>query len=190
MFRVFDKIVQTVGKTYSIYRNDNKISTVKGVIQSDFNVQFPYDADIQINDSVVLDATQERYVVKEIKKILVIQGDAVDFLDVYFMNSKKPSRTIGRQVNYNIGTAYGSAFGDNAVSNYYVTYNNIEELIESHGYNIDDFQDILNTLKTTLSGNECPKGFLSSFSDTLAKHSWLSSPIAQLLLSFVTGRAI
>ena len=59
----------------------------------------------------------------------------------------------------------------------------LAKVIVENGYSTEDFKELLETLKTALENDNCQKGFLSRFGDTLSKHAWLSSPIAQLLIS-------
>lgn len=187
--RVFNNLVGMMGKNFSVYRDENKICTVRGLYQGKYNINLPHDTNVQLGDRVVLETTQDSFIVERIDKIPCVLGDEIDHLDVYFKNPMvKP--TTPRQVTYNVGTAYGSAFGDNATSNYTATYNHLEQVIKDNGHNPEEFQELLIALKVALSKEQCPKGLLSKFSDTLAKHSWLSTPVAQLLLAYATGHVV
>lgn len=182
--RMFDNMVEVMGKNLSVYRNGVKIYSTKGVISKDAIFDFPYDSDIQIGDTIVVDITKDEYLVQKIRKELCILSDEIDFLEVDCTPQPKESNSsIPRNIIYNIGTANNSTFGDNTVINYNVTFNTLEKVIVENGYSTEDFKELLETLKTAIENDNCQKGFLSRFGDTLSKHAWLSSPIAQLLIS-------
>lgn len=185
--RVFDRLVPTMGKFFTIMRNDKKIARVKGLYQNKKQIDLPFDTDIKVGDVVHIESIDETRTVSSIEKVPTIMGEGVDHLKVYFEVNHCTQQASMRITIH--GNAIGSSFGQNAVSNYTVN-NSIEQTIIEQGYKPEEFKELLNALKEALQNDNCKKGFLSKFSDTLSKHSWLSSAIAQEILRYFTGTII
>lgn len=185
--RVFDRLVPTVGKFFTIIRCGKQISRVKGIYQTKNQIDLPFDADVKVGDQIYIESLDEIKIVTSIEKSPVVMGEGIDHLRIYFNSDSSPSSS-SMSITIN-GNAIGSAFGRNAVSNYTV-YKTVEQTIIENGFKPEDFKEILDALKEAMQNNDCKKGFLSKFSDTLSKHSWLSGAIAQELFRYFVGSVI
>lgn len=184
MLRVFDRLVPTVGKIFTIIRNGEQIAQVKGLYQNKNQIDLPFNADVKVGDQIYIESLDETKIVSNIEKSPVIMGEGIDHLSIYFQtDSSQRSSSMNITIN---GNAIGSAFGRNAVSNYTV-YNTVEQTIIENGFKPEDFKELLDTLKEAMQNDKCTKGFLAKFSDTLAKHSWLSGAIAQELFRYFSS---
>lgn len=187
MLRVFDRLVPAVGKIFTIIRNGEHIAQVKGLYQNKNQIDLPFNADVKVGDKIYIESLDETKTVSNIEKRPVLKGEGIDHLSIYFNSDSSPhSSSMNITIN---GNAIGSAFGRNAVSNYTV-YNTVEQTIIENGFKPEDFKELLDALKEAMQNDKCTKGFLAKFSDTLAKHSWLSGAIAQELFRYFSGMII
>ena len=91
---------------------------------------------------------------------------------------------------YNIGNAYGSVIGNssNATINYQMGFQEMRERAAFENTPDREQVEKLISLVEMMVNGEVPaqKGLLSRFSETMEKHSWLTSSISSLLLSWLT----
>ena len=180
--RTFDFAVAVIGVQYSIFRNNRKLHTVIGLEQTSDEISLPYDTDVRIGDVVSNDVAGTLKTVTNIESIMTADGKEVDSLSIYF---KTPTTIPSNQVTYNINNVQNSAIGDNAVC--YNSIADIEKIIVNHGYSPSEFKLLLDAINEIINKESCSKGSLSKFSDLLAKHAWLSAPVAQVLLAYFTS---
>lgn len=94
---------------------------------------------------------------------------------------------------YNINTANGSIIGpsQNATINNSYNLDEIKKIIDEKVSDTNDkqeLQDLIKSLKAITENNiPLQKGTLSRFGDTLAKHTWITGPIAKSLISWAIG---
>lgn len=183
--RTFEEFTKIDGKKLQIYRNNNLITTTVGLVTGNHKFSLAHDCPIQIGDMILFVAANKKYTVDSIEPIPCFDEDAIDCLEVYCSNPRHSSTP--KIVNYNVRNAYGSSFGESASSVWNGNSISIDEIIIKNGYDPKDFEELLQTIKAAMKNDECKKGFLEKFGDTLAKHSWLATPIAQQLISYFVG---
>ncbi len=184
--RIFDDLVYNAGKKYSIFRNDTKIATVTGLYHDKYSADLPYNCDVQINDIIKSDITGFEFIVTDITKEPTIMGDEIDFIHV---EGTKPTAQENQNFIFNVNNAYGSAFGPNSSSIYQcASVDDLYKVISANGAKREDFQELIDTLKTNLNSGNCKPGMLSKFSGIMQKNSWITAPISSLLLNYFMGR--
>lgn len=175
-----DDFIKFEGETFFVERTKQTLSGIR----TDNTIEFYPDSDIKASDTVILTSTKERFHIVEVKSVHFL-GE-IDHISAKYLTEtafkkdkvKNTSTTI-----FNISNATNSVIGTNPIGNYTYGFTDIEKLIQRKAPNSHEFDAFLAVLKNTLETERCPKGILANFSDLLQKHEWLSSPIAQLLLS-------
>lgn len=181
--RMFDTLVQASGTNFSIFRNNLKIVTVKGLYHDELSVELPFDCDIRIGDVVLNEVTEEKIIVGKLKKELTITGDEIDFITASAVSQTQPSNIV-----YNIGTAYGSAFGPNASSAYQsASIDDLKKIIAANTIDGSRFNDLIEALEKCSEKGSYDQSNLAKFSSLLQKNSWLTEPVANFILSKLFG---
>lgn len=180
--RTFDFAVAAMGVQYSIFRNGRKLHTLLGLDQTPEGVSLPFDTDVRIGDIISNDVASTLETVKAVESIMTADGKEVDSLLVHF---RLPNPAPSKQVTYNINNVHNSAIGENAMC--YNSIVDLEKVIINHGYSLDEFKPLLDAINDLTTKESCPKGSLGKFADLLSKHSWLSAPVAQILLAYFMG---
>lgn len=90
---------------------------------------------------------------------------------------------------FSIQTAVGSIIGTQMSAHVVFTLPDLEALVRHHGLEHDhDIRLLIDELKKMERQPAVTKGCLARFSDLLAKHAWLSSAVAQALLSWLLSK--
>lgn len=91
---------------------------------------------------------------------------------------------------FNIENAYGSVIGSNNVAtiNYQTSISEIRQRVEDENApDKEQMEKLLDLLQMIVDGVVPPqKGLLSKFSETMERHSWLSSAVASTFLTWLT----
>lgn len=183
--RLFDELVSVSGTPFTIFRNGQRIKTVKGLYQNEYSADLPYDCGIKAGDVVFNEITEERFIAKNIKKELSVTGDCIDFVSV---EGEEATEHDSTKIVYNVGNAYGSAFGPNSSSVYQcASIDDLRKLASVHNADEQKINELLEVLEKCVTNDSCHKGVLSKFSSFLQENSWLSGPVATLLLNHLLG---
>lgn len=183
--RMFDTLVQASGTNFSIFRNNLKIATVKGLYHDELSVDLPFDCDIRIGDVVLNEVTEEKIIVGKLKKELTITGDEIDLITA---SAVSQTQTQPSNIVYNIGTAYGSAFGPNASSAYQsASTDDLRRIIAANTIDDGRFNDLIEALEKCSEKGSYDQSNLAKFSSLLQKNSWLTEPVANFILSKLFG---
>lgn len=183
--RIFDTLVQASGTNFSIFRNSNKIATVKGLYYDELSVDLPFDCDVRIGDVILNELTEEKIIVGKLKKELTVTGDEIDFINASATSQiqAQPSNIV-----YNVGTAYGSAFGPNASSTYQSTsIDDLRKIIAANTIDKGKFNELIEALEKCSQKGSYDQSSLGKFSSLLQKNSWLTEPVANFILSKLFG---
>lgn len=185
---IFMNIFKTFMNSAGVdFKNKRTNQTVKGLKNSYKGVkilQFYPDTNLQVGDVLVFIETGEKFYLTDIQSML--WGKRVDHLNATYEteseHKKADSKEIATNV-YNIQNANQSVIGTNAIGNFSYNFSDLETLIAEKAQNPQDFNAFLAVLQNSLENGQCPRGVMQRFADMLSKHSWLTGPIAQLLLS-------
>lgn len=187
--RMFDTLVQASGTNFSIFRNSNKIATVKGLYYDELSIDLPFDCDVRIGDVILNEVTEEKIVVGKLKKELTVTGDGIDFIHA---SATSQIQTQPSNIVYNVGTAYGtaygSAFGPNASSTYQSTsIDDLRKIIAANTIDKGKFNELIEALEKCSQKGSYDQSSLGKFSSLLQKNSWLTEPVANFILSKLFG---
>ena len=166
-----------------IERNGEIVATLQGLPNHEKATRRAYigfepGSDIQIGD-VVINPANERFHIIDVRNSFVraIQIKAYSLSETEYTQSREKHETAV----YNIGNAYGSVIGNssNATINYQMGFQETPDR--------EQVEKLISLVEMMVNG-EVPaqKGLLSRFSETMEKHSWLTSSISSLLLSWLT----
>ena len=105
---------------------------------------------------------------------------------------KRLNNTQSNSPVFNIGTAYGSVIGtqQSVTVNYKDSLRATKKQIEdSDSPDKEELQQIISLLEMMVNNQLPPqKGLLSKFSAVLERNSWITSPIASVLISWLTSQ--
>lgn len=177
-----------------IERNGEIVATLQGLPNHEKATRRAYigfepGSDIQIGD-VVINPANERFHIINVRNSFVndraIQIKAYSLSETEYTQSREKHETAV----YNIGNAYGSVIGNssNATINYQMGFQEMRERAAFENTPDREQVEKLISLVEMMVNGEVPaqKGLLSRFSETMEKHSWLTSSISSLLLSWLT----
>lgn len=184
MKSTLDDLIEFEGEKFLV----NRTGKILLGIRDDNVIHFYPDSDIRPNDIINLISTNENFYIIDVKSLYFLKKidslEAKYLTETEFKNRNTENQSTNKPTTiFNITNANNSVIGTNPVGNYNFGFTGIEKLIEKKSTNIHEFDAFLAVLKNTLETERCPKGIMANFSDLLKKHSWLSSPVAQLLLS-------
>lgn len=180
---------------YNLVRNNNLITTVKGLPNTEkgtnrkFIALYP-EIDIQINDILINTTTNIKYIILDIDsssyKGTIFQKKAYYQTSTYIESQSNTSTTY----NYNISNPQNSIIGNQefaTINNKSFNIDELKKLIELYGDNDKaKLYQLASELEKAIHNDNIKKGILSQFSDLIAKHSWLPLAIAQILSAFIT----
>lgn len=182
---------------FTIKRNGIVIAELDGLKSSDNrkkHFDFPFSTDIQRGDCVESVKSHIEYYIYDIDT-QTMEGDIVSIMAFYqtkseFESSQRQSTTASN--TYHIGNAYGSIIGSQSTATISNSCN-LDELKTYVEQNIKEDKEQINELIETIKAITCnnipmQKGTLSRFGDLLAKHSWLTGPLTQLLINWFAGK--
>ena len=163
-----------------IERDGEIISTIPGLPNRETATNRQYvgfrpGTDIKVDDVVITPANERLYITET--QASYFQKHQEEIKAFYMTEAEKHRKeTEQRQSNvYNIGTAYGSVIGtaNTATINYKTNFQELRERAE---------------LENAPDKGQVPpqKGLLSRFSETMERHSWITSAVASALVSWLT----
>ncbi len=183
------------GVEVSVFRNNECIAKVTGLYNrekatSKKYIGFEPGTDIKIGDCIINDVGDKSYVIDV--QTDYFGGEAYQLKAYYQTEAEHQIQDVSQSVIFNINNANGSVIGNNNVLN--IDYNaNLRELRKTiSGSNPEDKEEldkIVSLLELIVEDNvPIKKGILSKFTDLLAKHSWLSTQVAAVLLNWLTSQ--
>lgn len=95
-------------------------------------------------------------------------------------------------MQFHIGTVYGSNIGTQGNATIENTFNFeiVDRLIEENGgEDKEELRQMISEIRELFEDSEkIKKGSLSSYSEKLEKHSWITGAVAQMALGFLSGK--
>lgn len=143
----------------------------------------------QIANSVVASLPTNEQIMASTQAAMAQLMKAMDFDHQAVTESARA--TEQRQSNiYNIGTAYGSVIGtaNTATINYQTNFQELRERAEAENApDKEQVQKLIDLVEMIVNDRIPPqKGLLSKFSETMERHSWITSAVAAALVSWLT----
>ena len=191
---IFENFLRTYGLSMKIERNGEIIATVPGIPNREKSTNRQYvgfrpGTDIKTAD-VVINPANERLYVTETQASYFQQRQ--EEIKAFYMTEveKKRKEAEQHQSNiYNIGVAYSSVIGtaNTATINYRTNFQELRERAESENApDKEQVQKLIDLVEMIVNDQIPPqKGLLSKFSETMERHSWITSAIASALLSWL-----
>ena len=185
---IFESFLEMQGLDMQIERDGEIIATVPGLPNRETATNRQYvgfrpKTDITpANERLYVTETQASFFQKQQEEIKAFYMTEVE---------KKRKETEQRQSNiYNIGTAYGSVIGtaNTATINYQTNFQELRERAEAENApDKEQVQKLVDLVEMIVNEQIPPqKGLLSKFSETMERHSWVTSAIASALVSWLT----
>nr|DAX75664.1 MAG TPA: hypothetical protein [Caudoviricetes sp.] len=188
--------LQRNGISYSIERNDTLIHhSLTGVPNTETRsgkkyIGFIPGTDIQPNDVLTNPAGEVIYIT-DIQTQFIHQ-EPYQLKAYYQTKYEKACNTQSNSPVFNIGTAYGSVIGtqQSVTVNYKDSLHATKKQLEdSDSPDKEELQQIISLLEMMVNNQLPPqKGLLSKFSAVLERNSWITSPIASVLISWLTSQ--
>ena len=188
--------LQRNGISYSIERNGALIHrSLTGVPNTETSsgkkfIGFMPGTDIQQNDILTNPAGEVIYITDT--QTQFIHQEQYQLKAYYQTKYEKAYNTQSNSPVFNIGTAYGSVIGtqQSVTVNYKDSLRATKKQIEdSDSPDKEELQQIISLLEMIVNNQLPPqKGLLSKFSAVLERNSWITSPIASVLISWLTSQ--
>lgn len=192
---IFENFLRMHGLNMQIEREGEIIATVPGLPNRETATNRQYvgfrpKTDIKIDDVIITPANERLYVTETQASFFQKQQEEIK---AFYMTEveKKRKETEQRQSNiYNIGTAYGSVIGtaNTATINYQTNFQELRERAEAEDApDKEQVQKLVDLVEMIVNDQIPPqKGLLSKFSETMERHSWITSAVASALVSWLT----
>lgn len=192
---IFENFLKRHGIDMRIERNGELISTIPGLPNRETATNRKYvgfrpGTDIKVDDVVITPANERLYITET--QASYFQKHQEEIKAFYMTEAEKHRKeTEQRQSNvYNIGTAYGSVIGtaNTATINYKTNFQELRERAElENAPDKEQVQKLIDLVEMIVNGQVPPqKGLLSRFSETMERHSWITSAVASALVSWLT----
>lgn len=192
---IFENFLKRHGIDMRIERNGEIISTIPGLPNRETATNRKYvgfrpGTDIKVDDVVITPANERLYITET--QASYFQKHQEEIKAFYMTEAEKHRKeTEQRQSNvYNIGTAYGSVIGtaNTATINYKTNFQELRERAElENAPDKEQVQKLIDLVEMLVNGQVPPqKGLLSRFSETMERHSWITSAVASALVSWLT----
>jgi len=192
---IFENFLRMHGIDMRIERDGEIISTIPGLPNRENATNRQYvgfrpGTDIKIDDVVITPANERLYITET--QASYFQKRQEEIKAFYITEAEKRRKeTEQRQSNvYNIGTAYGSVIGtaNTATINYNPNFQELREKAEfENAPDKEQVQKLIDLVEMIVNGQVPPqKGLLSRFSETMERHSWITSAVASALVSWLT----
>ncbi len=187
----YENILKTFGINFKILRSDVVVSELSGIFHTEEKtgkkyVGFLPNSDVKIGDCLI-NPSEEKFYVTDTQTFYFKQNPC--YLSAYYKteaehnSSENSSNTV-----FNIGAVSNSVIGNNNVAtmNCQQLLSDIKNQASSIEENKEEIQEIISLLRMIVE-NKIPvqKGLFSRFADVLAKHSWLTSSITNVILTYL-----
>lgn len=192
---IFENFLRRHGIDMRIERDGEIISTIPGLPNRETATNRQYvgfrpGTDIKVDDVVITPANERLYITET--QASYFQKHQEEIKAFYMTEAEKHRKeTEQRQSNvYNIGTAYGSVIGtaNTATINYKTNFQELRERAElENAPDKEQVQKLIDLVEMIVNGQvPLQKGLLSRFSETMERHSWITSAVASALVSWLT----
>ena len=193
---IFESFLEMQGLNMQIERNGEIVATVPGLPNREKATNRRYigfrpGTDIKIDDVVINPAKERLYITET--QASYFQKEQEQIKAFYMTRSRKNGKENGtttRDTIYNIGTAYGSVIGtaNTATINYQTSFRELRDRAEAENApDKEQVQKLIDLVEMIVNEQIPPqRGLLSKFSETMERHSWVTSAVASALVSWLT----
>lgn len=183
--RMLDDMMKLAGEEFEIARNGKK-STVKGAKnrQNSTNrkyIEFFPGTDVKEGDVLIRKISGDEWLVEEIDHH-VIEGKLFSVKAFYQTKFEREKPSL-QPVSYTFNNSSNIIAGSQAAATLNVNIGAIEAEIEKNGgtEKAELLAMVMEIKEAFEKQDKLSKGFLVRFSETLEKHSWITSSLIQLL---------
>ena len=186
---IHDTMLRQFGINVRNERTNQVLSVLKNTSNNKKVLQFSPETDVKVGDVITLEDTNEKFHIVDIESCYFQKK--LDHINAFYFTetefNKTKESTIKQNI-FNITNSPNSVIGTNPVATYNYGIQDVEKLILSNAQNPHDYDDLISALKEIIQTEQIPKGKLEKFADLIVKHSWLSTPIATLLLNHLMSK--
>ena len=182
------------GVKMKIFRDDRLIAEEPGLPNHEMSTGRSYIGflpmcSVRAGD-VVVNPTDNKYYVVDVDTAY-FAGRPNQVKAFYLTEAKYIAKQKQAQGSvFNIENAYGSVIGNSNVAtiNYQTSISELRQRVEAENApDKEQMEKLLDLLQLIVDGDVPPhRGLLSKFSETMERHSWLSSAVASTFLSWLT----
>lgn len=190
-----DGAMRRFGQDVDIRRGDDKHKERGIVGQSDKEIKFFPQADVEVGDWVRTESGDELHIL-DIQRGPMVQGKPYALSAKYETKAEHERRSSYQQGSqspiFNIfGPTYGSNIGTQQhaqVLQPTFTFGDLEQEIDRRGgEDTEALKEMIGEIRATLeSQDSLSRSRLLGWSELLNRHAWITGPIAQLLLIYAT----
>ena len=177
-----------------IERNGEIVATVPGLPNREKATNRRYigfrpGTDIKIDD-VVIKSGKERFYIMKHRHHISKEQEQIKAFYMTEVEKKRKETEQHQSTIYNIGTAYGSVIGtaNTATINYQTSFRELRDRAEAENApDKEQVQKLIDLVEMIVNEQIPPQwGLLSKFSETMERHSWVTSAVASALVSWLT----
>jgi len=183
--RMMDDIIKLAGEEFEVLRDDN-VRTIKGArnTQKSTNrkyVQFYPGTDIKVGDLLIRKLTGDKWAVIEVDP-RIVHGQVFS-VNVFYQTEVEREKQRPQAASYTFNNSSNIIAGSQASATMNVNIGEIEsEIQERGGPDKEELLEMVSEIKQAFEKKDTlSKGSLVRFSETLEKHSWITSSLIQLL---------
>jgi len=185
------------GEYFTVIREGKKIGEIEGIRNTEQSSKRKYvgfypQSEIKPGDWIKGNLSNDEYYIVDTDSD-IINSKVFQIKGYYETKAQHERRSENEATSiYNIGNAYGSIIGSQQVPTINNSYNleEIRDLIKQYGNeDKEELNEMIDTIKAITENNiPVQKGTLGHFSELLAKHSWITGPIAQSIIGWIMGK--
>lgn len=151
---------------------------------------FARGTDIKIDDVVINPAKERLYITETQASYFQKEQEQIKAFYMTEVEKKRKETEQHQSTIYNIGTAYGSVIGtaNTATINYQTSFRELRDRAEAENApDKEQVQKLIDLVEMIVNEQIPPqRGLLSKFSETMERHSWVTSAVASALVSWLT----
>ena len=182
---MLDEMMKLLGEEFEIAR-DGKKNTVKGAKNKQQAthrkyIEFYPGTDVKAGDVLIRKLSGEEWLVEEIDH-QAIQGKLFS-VKAYYETSFERKKLSVQPVSYTFNNSSNIIAGSQAAATMNVNIGEIESAIEKNGgtEKAELLAMVMEIKEAFEKQDKLSRGSLARFSETLEKHSWITSSLIQLL---------
>lgn len=192
---IFESFLETQGLNMQIERNGEIVATVPGLPNREkatnrLYIGFRPGTDIKIDDVVINPAKERLYITETQASYFQKEQEQIKAFYMTEVEKKRKETEQHQSTIYNIGTAYGSVIGtaNTATINYQTSFRELRDRAEAENApDKEQVQKLIDLVEMIVNEQIPPqRGLLSKFSETMERHSWVTSAVASALVSWLT----
>ena len=188
---IFESFLEMQGLNMQIERNGEIVATVPGLPNREKATNRRYigfrpGTDIKIDDVVINPAKERLYITETQASYFQKEQEQIKAFYMTEVEKKRKETEQHQSTIYNIGTAYGSVIGtaNTATINYQTSFRELRDRAEAENApDKEQVQKLIDLVEMIVNEQIPPqRGLLSKFSETMERHSWVTSAVASALV--------